>query len=967
MKSVKLKAKFFFLVLILLIASNVYSDTCQDIYFRTDAEAVGSSIGKGFWNFITGKWGDLRFDPHLLKEIKVTALKDQRADGFFNPRIKVCDYEGDNCYILTDGTSCRQIYGTQASGAGISAAVFIDWEGDTILDGGKIKEGIAKGLGWEWADNVTKEEQEKFAKSPKICACGQKAACMGDFFSYFARIGEGANIFRPGDMTNTCDTCYQKKVKCAPVPLAPGPPPFCEQLAMSPPQVRIVPITNKDNDYFNPKVKVIIGDLRGGDGKVGQKLDFPKKDGKDNSNDHHVQNYIKNNERYVPDQNSTIYYFKTYREKDKLCTEYHGTEREKSKRRLQFPARCFPAPPAPEPKVLEIVQSNMSGRQSNTLKIRMKMSRNVCDSLDDRAYSDGFCTFNVYSNRLTNIGPLSLKVVNPAIVAKTTDGNNSKSNIDNIIEGILKKNDSQFKVLKEYGYVPDIETECKEFQGNKCKLDSLGRPEVEIKYKENSKSKMLCLSGWKPRPKEFVIKRENEIIPLKSMGTKYIKYDAVYSKESNQFYYLPSKDNKEDDLLQRPQEKLDEIIFNRQGYVFFPEKNMQEKGKCSYCVNKNDEIDAAFQSGTGLKVVYKLMDAKHGERCDQGQDGCICFNGKCSRSTQYLNKKDDKPFYLRYEEVICKNEKGEELKNKKGEAQNCIQLKDQSIKANRTEVFYADKLCMFNLKNIKKRVLDIIREQLKNKSLSKPYKFSGGNNYTGNLSKYGYIEIEAWGGGEAGHIKGKAHSTKSRPGMPGDYIKAQLKIDPDYPIIKAQATEGGGRQTHSISNKDGGPTWIAMCDSHRQNCRPLITVAGGGVYKKYGNREYRKTKIHVNNLRLEEPTIVTGKASIQNNQIAYIENGKIKYEAVQCSSASSSNKHGAGGCINRSSKTYGRGSPGYVIIRSVQIDDEEVKKIIDALVENPGSTPSVSDLIEKLHPGITQKIKDEITRELLGL
>lgn len=76
-------------------------------------------------------------------------------------------------------------------------------------------------------------------------------------------------------MEKVCDTCYQTAVKCAPVPLAPGPPPFCEQLAMSLPQVRIAPITDKDNDYFNPKVKVIIGDLKRKRRRDWRKIRFP--------------------------------------------------------------------------------------------------------------------------------------------------------------------------------------------------------------------------------------------------------------------------------------------------------------------------------------------------------------------------------------------------------------------------------------------------------------------------------------------------------------------------------------------------------------------------------------------------------------------------------------------------------------------------------------------------------------------
>ncbi|OAM00180.1 hypothetical protein [Wolbachia endosymbiont of Dactylopius coccus] len=980
MKSVKLKAKFFFLVLILLIASNGYSDTCGNIRFRTEAEATANKTGKGLANFFTFNWNNLDFDEKLLQYISVTAIKNQGVGGYFNPKIQVCDYEGGNCYVLPNGTSCRQIYGTQTSGAGISAAVFIDWEGDTILDDGKIKEGIAKGLGWEWANDVTDEEKRKFANAPKICACSQKAACMGDFFSYFTKIGEGANIFRPGYTANTCDTCYQEKVKCAPVPLAPGPPPLCEQLAMSPPQVRIVPITNGDNDYFDPKVKVIISDLKGRDGEIGEKLDFPKGYG---------ENKL--------DKDGITYYFKTYRKKGQLCAEYLGTQSIDEKN-PQF-VRCFPAPPAPEPKILRIVDAN-------TLEIEMKMSESTCIYRAHGVYSNGFCTFNVNAGSFTNIGPLSLKVVQPAIVAKTTDSNNEKSYIDNIIEGILESNPQQFKVLKEYGYVPDIETECKEFQGNKCKLNNLGQPEIEVKYKENSNSKMLCLSGWQPEPEEFVLKRGDEIIPLKLMGTKYIEYNAVYSKESNQFYYLPSKKREIVDLLNRPQDKLDKIIFNKQGYVFFPDDNKQEKGKCSYCVTRNDEIDDAFKSSKGLKVVYKLTDVEHKEGCKQGDDGCICFDGKCSRSKQYLNKnEDDKPFYLRYEEVDCKDKDGKVLRDEKNEVQKCTQLKDQPIKANRTEVFYADKLCRLDLEGLKEKVKEklkekklqeklkeIIEKELEKKS-EKSHDFGSGNHdVDGSQITSSRVEIEVWGCGEAGHIKdtpanckryvddatGKnACSTETRAGMPGDYIKAKLEIDPDYPIIDIEVSEGGGNQEFRYTDKDGGPIFVRKCSVGKQECKDLITMGGGGIYKMYPDRDnytnytdytdYTETIID-DSVELKDRVIIVRPQSDEDNKIAYIENGEIKYETVECRSGFRSSKPGAGGCIDKSKGIYGKGSAGQVKVTPIikGFDKNIIKDAIEKKIGNQYDPGEVRDFSRsEFDTSLTKMIEEELKKELL--
>ncbi|WP_406833422.1 hypothetical protein [Wolbachia endosymbiont (group A) of Bombylius major] len=910
-------------------------------------------------------WWEAIAGGNWVKEIKVKAIKDQGVVGYFNPKIRVCAYDGKSyCYDLQSGESCRQIYGTQSTGGGVSAAAFIDWEGNRMLADGtiktdnseKIKEGIAKGLGWEWADDVTDEEKRRFANSPKICACSQKGACMSGISSWGAKVFSGANIFRPGDMDKACDTCYQTAVKCAPVPLAPGPPPFCEQLAMSPPQVRIVPITDKDNDYFDPRVGVIISGL-----EERKELGFP-----------HVVSNNENipNHSYTVTDKDTRYYFKTYRKKGQLCAEYHGTQ-SIDKKNPQF-VRCFPAPPAPEPEIVKVANEN-------TLEIKMKMSESTCTYRAHGVYSNGVCTFNVITNSTKNIGLLSLKVVKPAIVAKTTDSSNTKSYIDNIIEGILESNPQQFKVLKEYGYVPDIETECKEFQGNKCKLNNLGQPEIEVKYKGNSNSKMLCLSGWQPEPEEFVLERENKIIPLKLMGTRYTKYNAVYSKESNQFYYLPSKEIVYP--LKETQERLDKIIFNKQEYVFFPDENEQKKGECSYCVKKDSKIDEKLKSGEGLKVVYKLTDVEHKEGCEQGDDGCICFDGKCSRSKQYLNKnEDDKPFYLRYEEVDCKDKDGKVLRDEKNEVRKCTQLKDQLIKANRTEVFYADKLCRFDLEGLKEKLKEIIKEQLENqeqefeKKSEESYGFGSGDS---DMEITGHVEIEVWGSGEAGHIKDTpinckplTCSTESRAGIPGDYIKAKLKVDPHYPVITVKGTEGGGNQEQHSSDKDGGPMFIKMCSLDRQSCRELITIAGGGKHRVYGGKSYKETVIHGESLELEKRIRTTNESgSTEDNRIAYIENGKIKYEIIECKSGLRSNKPGAGGCIDESKGIYGKGSAGYVKITPIikGFDKNIINDITEGIMKNRHDLGKVRDFLTgNFDTNTIEIIIEKLKKKLLG-
>ncbi|MGL9718219.1 MAG: hypothetical protein ACR5K9_06070 [Wolbachia sp.] len=981
MKSVRLNFLFiFFLTLGLSYQGD--ADCPSLVRANTHTEANLSKAGKGIRNFFLGKWNDLDFDEKLLQYIKVKAIKDQGIDGYFNPKIRVCDYEGDNCHELYSGTSCQKIYGTQGSGAGVSAAVFIDWEGDKTKAGGEI----AQGLEWDWADGVSDEEKVKFANSPKICACSQKSACLSGVSATFARWGQGANIFYPGKMAKVCDTCSwgqgKQKVKCAPVPLAPGPPPFCEQLAMSPPKVRIVPVTNEKNDYFNPKVKVIIGDLIGKDGEIGEKLDFPRKYKKDKAGESPTPGEVKKHS--ILDRDGTTHYFETYRKKNKLCTEYRGTEEEESQRRLQFPARCFPVLPAPEPKGVEVVNGN-------TLKVKIKMSRENCMKQVNGSYSDGYCTFNISfdaSEDRKKIDPRSFRVVKPRIVKKTAENSNDESNIADVIEDILRKN-PQFAILEKYGLTPNIGIQLpngedysitnpgksSKTEPTKLELDDMGLPKIKVRYmrvrdQKNSKRKMLCLSGWKPEPEEFVLKRENEIISLKSMGVRYIKYNTVYSKESNQLYYFPC--NETTDVLAKPQSELDKIIFNKRGYIFIPEENTNRNN----CVaEKDDEMDTK-QDCNKCKIVYKLVDGKREEKCEQGQDGCLCSGKVCSRSTQYLNKENGQSFYLRYEEVDCKDKDGKTLKNKEGEIQKCTQLKDQLVKANRTEVFYADKLCGLDLAGLKNRLREIIVKQLKDKKQkleeSKQGSYELGDGYTDDLSLYDYVEIEAWGGGEAGHIKNTARSTESRPGMPGDYIKAKLKIDPSHPVIKV--TEGGGRQEDSLSNKDGGPTWIEMCNLYRRDCKPLITVAGGGKHREYGGQSYKDTIVHEQNLKLEEEITKGDKlSSTEDNKIAYIDDGKIKYKNVtECNKSYANKTYGAGGCVNKDNRSYSKGSPGHVKIKPMfdKIDENKIEKIdstIEEIIQNPNSIESIGDSwINKLNPDIINTIKEKVREELLG-
>ncbi len=387
-------------------------------------------------------------------------------------------------------------------------------------------------------------------------------------------------------------------------------------------------------------------------------------------------------------------------------------------------------------------------------------------------------------------------------------------------------------------------------------------------------------------------------------------------------------------------------------------------------MKKDSKIDEKLKSGEGLKVVYKLTDVE-----------------------QYLDKKDNSPFYLEHEEVDCKDKDGKVLRDEKNEVQKCTQLKDQLIKANRTEVFYADKLCRLDLGGLKEKLKEIIEKQLEKekqepeKKSEKSHDFGNGNHdVDGSQITSSHVEIEVWGCGEAGHIKDtpadcglyvddatkkNACSTETRAGMPGDYIKAELEIDLDYPIFDIEASEGGGNREKRYTDKDGGPIFIRKCRVGKRECKDLITMGGGGIYKEYEYkgryRDYMETIID-DSVKLKEKTTTTGLRDTEDNRIAYIENGKIKYETVECRKGFRSSKPGAGGCIDKSKGIYGKGSAGQVKVTPIikgfdkNIIDDAIKKRIGKRYD-PGKVRDFSR--SEFDTSLTKMIEEGLKKELL--
>jgi len=121
-------------------------------------------------------------------------------------------------------------------------------------------------------------------------------------------------------------------------------------------------------------------------------------------------------------------------------------------------------------------------------------------------------------------------------------------------------------------------------------------------------------------------------------------------------------------------------------------------------------------------------------------------------------------------------------------------------------------------------------------------------------------------------------------------------------------------------------------------------------------------------VKLKEKTTTIGLRDTEDNRIAYIENGEIKYETIECSSGFRSSKPGAGGCIDKSKGIYGKGSAGYVKITPIikGFDINIIDDAIEKMIGNRYDLGNVRDFLTgDADTSIIKMIEEEIKKELL--
>ncbi|GHM58193.1 MAG: hypothetical protein sL5_03100 [Candidatus Mesenet longicola] len=232
-------------------------------------------------------WDDIGafFSGDLFKIRTKTPNSMKTSDGFFNPKIKVCRGNYTYCDDMADG---------DCEGVGMTyARAYVDWE----------------------------------AEEPKICAC-QVLTCYDTVAKVL--IGLTSPIVGGIAVLATLDKDYSKECiadpQCIPIPLAPGPPPFCDQFKASP-EIRIVPVTARNQSFFQPKIRVIIGSQT-------RNLDVST-DGREHS--------------YPIEYDGEKYTFKTYREEDQLCADFYDNSSD-----IMLGNQCFPMPKIGKPELIPL-------------------------------------------------------------------------------------------------------------------------------------------------------------------------------------------------------------------------------------------------------------------------------------------------------------------------------------------------------------------------------------------------------------------------------------------------------------------------------------------------------------------------------------------------------------------------------------------------------------------------------------
>lgn len=783
---------------------------------------------------------------HMFKIRTKTPSSMNTSDGFFNPTIRVCRGDYTHCDDMADG---------ECEGVGMTyARAYTDFEGE----------------------------------EPKMCAC--------QVFTCYDALAKGlismSSLLVGGiAVLATLDKDYSKECiadqQCIPIPLAPGPPPFCDQFESSP-EIRIVPVEAREQSFFQPKIRVIIGSSK-------TNLDV-NADGSERS---HTINL--NKERYT---------FKTYKEEDKLCADFLGGLKGE---KFMLGSQCFPMLKVGKPELIPLDGEGNKIKKLDDMTIVGPKKSIDLNKVEVPGYSHNPITLIYGEER--DVGGLRLKLIKPKV--------DSNRNFELRCSGGGKP---FLACVNKEGGLRQVDAVCSDEEIG----PTLACPENQsLGYAENNNGKVTCLVGWDSD--EYVLRRkENKKIfkYLKSSGKQFNDYRVVPIANKDQ--YIPCSTSRKD-LNIMGQDDLDNIKRFSGSYYSIGNSNpicndssiccrgcLCHEGDKLRVVKKGESCNNG-KCNASYKIVYKYEDIVH-------KSGS--FDNEPSNpeySTRYIDKNTEKPFFLTKEE----------LNDKKGEF---FRPKDPYIDGlcvdNFERISYIDPKKNFNSDSKKdsnsEKSLSSDSEENSNPDLRKDHNQKDQHHYFNAKEKQcQFVTMEAWGGGAAGFID-EGNLIKSTSGPAGDYTKATIKVNDEKPIFKIKVGSGGELEQNS---GNGNASEVYMCDKDRKNCDKLIIAGGGGN----SIREQNEAIINENLLYTgfvgrvkgtHEPDKIALPYGNRKDEIPYDQavykktsfcNGAIKSNQVK-KVVNDNSVPGSGGCISVDKLSYQEGANGKVTITCEQWD-----------------------------------------------
>ncbi len=305
---------------------------------------------------------------------------------------------------------------------------------------------------------------------------------------------------------------------------------------------------------------------------------------------------------------------------------------------------------------------------------------------------------------------------------------------------------------------------------------------AELRYKEDENSNALCILE-RNGSDQYMLTRGNTVYQISELGKAFVPHSYFLERDKWVVDYSMNHGNLF--ISDVNQEFLDKIQnFGPNLFLVHPEYG---GGKYHVKYTKVESIAPLFELPFEIqaKVDLKRLDAYEAKKYNIGSGSA---SGYTVASTYFIDSNTKKPFFFTSQE-----------------ARDALYLPlDPYLKG----------LCITNFPHY-------------------DYTDADQEGFV-NITDCDFVDIEAWGGGAAGHILADGdpflvknnNVGRSFSGASGGYTRAVVKAD-HSDILKIKVGKGG-----NSSNSPGEVTSVYGCDINKENCSILLSANGAGSFGK---------------------------------------------------------------------------------------------------------------------------------------